>query len=125
MRLKAAPALYILRQLENLNTYEDDSFRAQATLEHIFPQKATTDQWPQADRLKPYLWHIGNLTLLTKADNAKASNRKYTYKKSHVYQSALLNLTSGITEYRQWGVNPILRRAADLAKLANRRWNLD
>ncbi len=125
MKMTKLQAVYILRQLETLNTYPDDSFRAEATLEHIFPVKATPDQWKRCDLLTPYLWHLGNLTLLTSADNRKASNKKWTFKKNKVYRSAKLRLTADIAEHRKWGREPILNRAQELARIAARRWSLD
>lgn len=124
MKLTKHAATYILRQLETLFTYPDDSFRAKATLEHIFPVRAEVDQWPNRELLHPYLWHLGNLTLLTSRDNSKASNRKWTYKKNKVYLGASLKLTEAIADYPKWGKEPLLRRAGVLAQLALRRWSL-
>ncbi len=123
MKINKLPALYILRQLENLT--QNGAFEAQATLEHIFPQNASSKEWGlNAERLKPYISHLGNLTLLTSSDNSKASNRNFSHKKSKVYKTSNLKLTSEIIQFRSWGKQPIRRRAESLAKLANKRWKL-
>jgi uncharacterized protein with ParB-like and HNH nuclease domain len=124
MKMKKLPALYILRQLEN--SLGDGSFDAKATLEHIFPQNAAVEEWKSAvGRLNPYVSHIGNLTLLSSSDNSRASNKKFSYKKRKVYESSNIKLTSEITQFRNWGIKPILRRAESLAKLANKRWMIN
>lgn len=122
MKLNKIPALYILRELEN--SLSDDAFKAHATLEHIFPQTPTTKHWGQAvGRLEPYLSHVGNLTLLASNDNSRASNRGFSYKKREIYNKSNVKITKSITNYRSWGIQPILRRAEELAKLVNKRWN--
>lgn len=124
MRLKKLPALYILRQIEN--SLGDGSLEAQATLEHIFPQNATVKEWrTRVGVLDPYVWHIGNMTLLATADNSKASNRSFSYKKKKVYKDSALKITRDICNVQTWGRRPILRRAEQLAKWANQRWKVE
>ena len=93
-----------------------------ANVEHIFPQNAGTE-WPERDRLEPYIWHIGNLTILGKGINNKAGNKAYAdkctdnYSKSEIAMSKELGKT-----YKTWDVDAIKRRGAELAKLAVKIW---
>ena len=36
----------------------------ESNLEHIYPINATTSEWPNKVDLDPYVWRIGNLTIL-------------------------------------------------------------
>ncbi|MCP5347106.1 MAG: DUF262 domain-containing HNH endonuclease family protein [Gammaproteobacteria bacterium] len=126
MNAKKREALYILRQLEDHYSNPDGALMAHATLEHIFPKKASPPRWSnhQVEILKPYLEHIGNLALLAGSGNSSASNTSFSKKKA-VYRESSLQLTAEIAEeFQSWGKSPLLRRAERLARLANDRWKI-
>jgi len=116
-------ALYVLREIQNQSV--DGAYKSTATLEHIFPQKPSQGYSPDRKRLlKPFLNHIGNLTLLTDRDNKKASNRPYGEKKKLIYRSAELEIARQVATYEKWGLKSIKDRADMLAVAASKRWQL-
>lgn len=123
MKLSSRVAKHILRGIED--HYAQGAYRADGTLEHIFPRNPSP-AWSHHHRavLRPYLNHLGNLTLLTDDDNKRASNRGYGDKKRLIYETATLKITRDITEHERWSRTAVLRRARDLARAATRRWQV-
>ena len=121
MRLTRYEACHILREIQNLKV--KGAYKAAATLEHIFPQSPSQGYSPeQRKRLKPYLNHIGNLTLLTDNDNKKAGNRLFGEKKKLIYMEAELDIAKEVYSYLKWGRTSIHKRATALATSAAIRW---
>lgn len=72
--LSKAEASWLVLQLANtMQSKTKELGMDKANLEHIFPQNAGTD-WPNRKSLEPFIWHIGNLTILGKRINSKAQN---------------------------------------------------
>jgi len=94
-----------------------------ANLEHIFPQNAGAD-WPNRKELQPYIWHVGNLTILGDRINAKARNKPFKEKFRDHYKKSEIRLTKDLTKLpKTWDAVAIHKRAADLAKKIIRIWS--
>ena len=120
--VRKSAALYLLRQLEDSVAKSDGATKSEASLEHIFPVK-WHQHWGSRRNLVPYLWHLGNLTLLTARENARAGNRNYSHKKT-VYIDSSIAITNVIPKADRWGIPPIEKRSAWLAEVACKRWKL-
>jgi hypothetical protein len=123
-------ARYYLRTLENqaknepepeLLPNEDQSI---ISLEHILPEHPDRN-WPD---LEPDLAHahykrIGNMILLQASQNSLAGNSPFATKKL-VYQNSIYILTTNAADNEKWGVEEIVDRQRELAKLAVAAWSL-
>jgi Protein of unknown function (DUF1524). len=93
-----------------------------ANVEHIFPQNAGA-AWPNRTQLQPYVWHIGNLTILGKRINAKAQNKSFADKcKDHYSKSEVVMTRELLNVGRAWDEATIRSRAEKLAKLLVKHW---
>jgi hypothetical protein len=91
------------------------------TLEHIFPQSPDAG-WANISKLKEYIWHVGNLTILGTKLNGKSANDVYKKKVPH-YRKSEITMTKKIPQsYKKWDEAEILRRAAELAAIATQIW---
>lgn len=125
--LKDAEAKYIIRKLAgSIESTTGELGPDNAILEHIFPKKPKIADWPNLEELKPYLWHIGNLTMIRGSLGGNIGNDPYN-KKRPVYQKhSELKMTRAVaTEYTQWNPDSVKKRAAALADHVNRVWNFD
>jgi len=109
-------ALYFIRRIAEANqpapstSFDPDGF----TLEHIFPQGARENDWPNRDELSDFVWHIGNFTLLEKDLNDEAGNKSFAFKKD-VYKRSGIDLTRQIPElYEVWNRDSVLAWAEHL-----------
>ncbi|OAI30954.1 hypothetical protein A1351_22275 [Methylosinus sp. R-45379] len=116
------------------NDQWDATFR-KLEVEHIFPRNPQdADDKLVKDRIKemrPYLNHWGNLTLLTKRDNASLQNSNFRAKLEAVLEdnSALLfNKLLRNKDYRgnllrhAWSPNNCRKRTEYMREFANTRW---
>ena len=79
-----------------------------------------------ADELDPYLWHIGNLTVLGQRLNRDAANRGFAHKRAEYYQKSELTMTQQLSKsYAKWDKAAVERRARELAPLVVEVWNFD
>jgi hypothetical protein len=78
-------ANYVLSRLANrMQTGTREIALDETNLEHIFPKKPKKNEWGgEANHatLEPYLWHIGNLTMLGERLNTGAGNEEYKIKR--------------------------------------------
>ena len=108
---------------------------AKLEVEHIFPRNpGGAEDEEVKDRVKamaPYLNHWGNLTLLTKHDNASLQNSVFRKKLMAVLQynsNMIFNKILGNKDYRgnlsnqAWSPHNCQKRAERLKDFANTRW---
>ena len=92
------------------------------SLEHIFPENASEVDWPARDELEPYVWHIGNLTLLEPTYNREAGNRGYNDKKQIFLKSEIAMANKIAEQYEMWDEKQILDRAKRLVAIIEQVW---
>jgi len=121
-------AYYFLASIENyLSPNNPFALQGQYSIEHILPRNATTDDgyWQQqfGDQLEQYIDRLGNLTLLTDADNKKADKLPFPEKK-HIYQNRSLQLVKKLSQYQVWNPDNINNFQNDIAKIAVQVWSI-
>lgn len=117
-------AFWIISRIANgkqSKTNEIDIDSVNVSLEHIFPQNAGA-QWPNRIDLEPFIWHIGNLTLLSEKLNSKAQNSSFKNKKDNYYCKSEIDLTKEICKYPVWNPDQIVKRATELSILLVDVW---
>jgi hypothetical protein len=96
-------------------------FPRSLTLEHILPRKPSEnskwrEHFTQQQRLD-LTNKLGNLTLLTEAINAKASNSDWAYKKEIIFNIKTIQafpITMSLKSFDSWTPKTILERHSDL-----------
>lgn len=125
--LSPAEARYLVGRLAaRMQTKTKEVGIDEANLEHIFP-RSPSEEWQDPDTMEPFLWHLGNLTMLGKRLNRAAANRGYSqFKRDYYAQNSELAMAQAIAkDYEDWDVAAILDRARTLAPLVAEVWNLD
>ncbi len=97
---------------------------ARNSIEHIFPEGAEEAEWPNRDELEPFVWHIGNLTVLEPGLNRQAGNRKYDDKKGFLSRSDILMTRNVATNYPAWGREEIVQRSKRLLPVVKEVWRV-
>jgi hypothetical protein len=92
-----------------------------ANVEHIFPQNAGAE-WPNRIQLEPFIWHVGNLTILGRRLNTKAQNKAFMDKCNQHYSQSEIKMTTKLLTEKDWTPEIIQRRAVELAKQMIRLW---
>lgn len=86
-----------------------------STLEHIFPQNAGI-AWANRKQMEPYIWHLGNLTMLGKPLNKDAANSDFPTKCAVAYGHSEIKLTNSLLNYNVWGPLEVESRAKDIVR---------
>jgi len=128
---------YILDKLE-IETYNTANEgikvrnRFSVHIEHIAPKTmSNVNDWQGFAKLddetrKEYITSIGNLTLLEKRPNIKASNNPFDEKKQfYTEKNTSMRMTQDLLKYDEWGVDAIERRSGKLAEKALKIWHFD
>lgn len=93
-------------------------------LEHIAPKTITTE-WKKesGEDIEEYIYHIGNLTLISTSKNSKLKNKSFGEKKE-VYKNSNIPMTRDIGEsdFDKWTKKEILSRSNELCSLIIKRW---
>jgi hypothetical protein len=128
--LQSAKDLYLTRSaaawlVANLaNSYQSRTREVAvdaANLEHVFPENPGTDWTNRAD-LEPYLWHLGNLTVLGERLNNRAANAGFVTKRDEYYTKSEIVMTRDLTSQQEWTAETILERGGTLASQILRVW---
>jgi hypothetical protein len=112
--------LFLLLRLDAIYDGDDAvTLTPEATMEHIFPQRpAAASQWAENYRQTPdaaALRHmLGNLTLLTEAEQNLAGNRDFHIKRS-VFAGSAFTLTRRLATATEWRAEEIRARTEALA----------
>ena len=120
-------ARYLLFRLERHVSGEDFDFEsAQYDLEHVLPERPG-EAWDQFDdrQRESFTYRLGNLTLLSAADNRTAGNAGFAAKRS-TYGDSRFAVTRRIAaDYDAWTVDKIASRQRWMARQATSVWRLD
>jgi Uncharacterized conserved protein len=92
-----------------------------SNLEHIFPQNAGKE-WPEKDVLEPFIWHIGNLTILGTRINQKAKNKSFKDKCKDHYSASEIEMTKHLLSISKWNTDEIRSRASNISRLIIDIW---
>ena len=127
--LDSADAKYLITRLAR---YKQDQAKeitlGETNLEHIYPQNPEPNEWggdANQERLEPFTWHIGNLTIFGKRANRKAANGEFPTKLPRYEQSKVVMTKEIAEQYDHWDEETIKERASKLAKLVVEVWTFD
>lgn len=93
------------------------------TLEHVLPQKPSSDWKLPPDKMQALYNRLGNLALLKGSVNSKLGNIAFASKVPELAKSGF-SLTSTIAKNSNWDEKEILDRQEHLAKHAIKAWPL-
>ncbi len=120
--LDQSEAAWIMRELANSQQSATREIGMNdANVEHIFPRHAGVE-WPSRAQLAPYIWHLGNLTILGRKLNASAANKAYGDKYKAVYSRSEIQMTKNLPKGGDWDVVAIQKRARELGKVITALW---
>jgi hypothetical protein len=120
--LTKSEAAWFMAQLANAQQSKTKEIGMdKANVEHIFPQNAGNG-WPNRTSLEPFIWHVGNLTILGKRINTKAQNKSFSDKCKNHYSVSEIKMTSDLLNEKSWSATKIRERAKRLAKTAIQVW---
>jgi Protein of unknown function DUF262/Protein of unknown function (DUF1524) len=92
------------------------------SIEHVFPENAEESDWPNAEEMEPFIWHIGNLAVLEPTYNREAGRKAYETKKAIYSRSDIVMVRDISKNYGLWDVTSILDRAVKLLPRINEVW---
>jgi uncharacterized protein with ParB-like and HNH nuclease domain len=120
--LERQEALWFMTQIANaMQSKTKEIGMDDSNLEHIFPQNAG-NEWSQRKLLEPYIWHIGNLTILGTKLNQKAKNKYFKNKCTDNYSKSEIEMTKQLIKIPKWEIDEIKARATVLAKTIITIW---
>jgi hypothetical protein len=99
-----------------------------ANLEHIYPRRPHSDEWggkKGQEELNPFLWHIGNLTMLGDKINSKNGNKEFPIKRKAYSGASELEINHKIALYDDWTIATIEDRGKKLIDPILNLWNFD
>ena len=106
----------------------DFVFESKNSIEHIYPEKATYQEWIEAfeeqnEEQKEILKQsLGNLLLLDLIENEKLQNDPYS-KKCDRYSIGSQSEIEVSKNYKKWDAGAILKRGLELLAYMEKRWN--
>lgn len=122
--LERSEAVWLMVQIANsMQSATKEVGMNKANLEHIFPQNAGA-AWSNKDALEPYIWHIGNLSILGERLNRNAKNKGFSDKCTHYYSKSEIEMTKELLKLQQWDESAIKSRAKMLSQKINSLWSL-
>ena len=125
-RQTSKKARYLLYRIENHISGGKKPDLDYLSVEHILPVHPTESwikKFENADQMEDYMDRIGNLTLLSQADNKQLSRLDFNKKKQHFAQSTL-HINRKCAEYDVWNEHSILQNQKWLAEQARQIWKL-
>jgi hypothetical protein len=124
--LESDEAKYITHRIAKfMQTKTKELTIDESNLEHIFPKKPSSE-WLNPQELEPYLWHLGNLTMLGERLNVGAGSKGYPTKRTDYYQKSELAMAQDLAaKYSQWDITSILERAESLGDYVTQIWRFD
>jgi hypothetical protein len=122
LEVNTQTAKYILLRIADWHlSQEKEAATREVNIEHIFPQ-SPSDEWPNAEEMKPYLWNIGNLTVFGKRKNQSVGNRGFEFKKTK-YKDSHVKLTRDVCGYNKWNPEAVKNRATSIGSLIVELWD--
>jgi hypothetical protein len=124
--LEQQDAVYVMGRLANrMQSKTKEIALNESNLEHIFPKNPSTE-WKNTADLEPYLWHLGNLTMLGKRLNSNVANSGFTKKREYYEKNSELEITKRVAkDNHSWDVTAIHKRTKQLVPLILEIWNFD
>lgn len=127
--LDPSDAKYVLKRLANyMQDPQKQVVVGDTNVEHIYPQNPDPNEWggkTNQEKLEPFTWHIGNLTIFGKKANKKVENFEYPIKQPK-YAASALEMTKEIAaKHNKWDEAEIIARAMRLAPLVVQVWNFN
>jgi hypothetical protein len=124
--LEPDEAKYVLHRIATfMQTKTKEITIDESNLEHIFPKKPSPE-WKNPEKLEPYLWHLGNLTMLGERLNTGAASKGYPAKRTAYYEKSELAMPLELAKaYPQWNGPSIIKRAESLARYVNQIWDFN
>ena len=120
-------AVYMLSRIaRHMQTGTKEIALGEANLEHIFPKKPSSE-WTtsEIEKLEPYLWHIGNLTMLGKRLNTSAASRGYKTKSAEYKKSELVIAQDLAKKFSKWDTSSVVERAQSMTNAVTEIWDFD
>ncbi|MFA5115679.1 MAG: DUF262 domain-containing protein [Candidatus Omnitrophota bacterium] len=122
LMLSKSEAAWFMAQIANAKQSKTKEVGMdKANVEHIFPENAGKE-WPNRATLEPFIWHVGNLTILGKRINSKAQNKSFADKCKEHYAISEINITKELLKEATWDEATIRNRANTLATVALQIW---
>jgi hypothetical protein len=125
LTLSPEEAVYMLSRIaRHMQTGTKEIALGEANLEHIFPKKPLKE-WskPEIEKLEPYLWHIGNLTMLGKRLNTSAASNGFKTKLVEYKKSELAMARDLAKNFTQWNVAAVVKRAKSMTRAITEIWD--
>ena len=94
------------------------------SIEHIFPRKADKAHWPNAAKLDPYVWHIGNLSLLEPKQNKDVGNKSFADKLRKYPKSEIRMTQQVVDKFKTWDEKAITERAQSMLVYISQIWTV-
>jgi len=122
----ASLARYYLRKLQIVADGADEpqytpNDGKPVTLEHILPQRPSSDWKLPPEKMQELYNRLGNQALLAGSVNSSIGNVGFDAKRKALSESPF-SLTNGVSEASEWGEQEISERQDMLAQLALRAW---
>lgn len=123
--LTRTQAQYILKEIaDKMQSNTKALTLAKNSIEHIFPEHAKETDWKDYEKLRPFIWHIGNLSILEPKINRGIGNKPFAEKVSK-YNESTIEMTRVIPKkYSEWNVENVINRAVNLARVIDQVWFL-
>lgn len=118
---------YLLFQLERQLSGKEYDFESETySIEHVLPENPETDWHQFADEeVENVAYRLGNMTLLTAADNRAVGTKGFEEKRK-VYQASEFEITQKLAEENaEWNPERITSRQQWMAKQATSIWRID
>lgn len=124
--LDSAEARYLLSRLATRMQTETKEVKVnESNLEHVFPKKPSSE-WEHPEKLEPFLWHLGNLTMLGERLNSAVANKGYAAKQAYYLKASELVMTTELAKtYTSWDETTIKDRAEKLTPYITEVWNFN
>jgi len=117
---------YVLHAIEKQASGQDfDPESDTLTIEHILPQNPG-EGWDSfsENEIEAMLYRLGNMTLLTKAENKTIGNAAFAVKKPVYAQSRFLTTKTIAEENADWNPNRLAARQTAMANQATAIWRI-
>lgn len=124
----------LLLRLDSMMSDEGARYNLQVTtVEHVLPQNPQKEsEWiksfPDPDVREDWTHRLGNLVLLSRRKNSKASNWDFERKKQEYFQRSGVStfaLTTDVLKEKEWTLDVLKRRQSDLINIFKKGWRLD
>jgi len=115
-------ALYVLYSIaERMQSRTKAISLQRNSVEHIFPENPDAGAWQDAAALGPFVWHLGNLTILEPTYNRDAGGKDIVAKAKY-YKKSDITMSSSLASLKKWDVSTIVARAEGFREIIAVLW---